>query len=57
MSGRVLRKIDDEDEQNYMLSEKLSDESYEDEEGRREYYIKDGDVTDRHYLKKKKKTM
>ena len=57
MSGRELRKIDDEDEQNYMLSEKLSDESYEDEDGRREYYIKDGDVTDRHYLKKKKKTM
>ena len=53
----MLRKIDDEEDQNYMISEKFSDESYMDDEGGREYYIKDGDITDRHYLKKKKKTM
>ena len=55
VTTRKLRKIDDEEEQNYMLSEKLSDEEYsEDGENRREYYIKDGDITDRHFSKKKK---
>jgi hypothetical protein len=49
VTARVLRKIDDEEEQNYMLSEKLSDESYGDDEEKREYYIKDGEFTNNHY--------
>ena len=49
VSAQVLRKIDDEEEANYMLSEQLSDESYGDDEDRREYYIKDGGMTNRHY--------
>jgi hypothetical protein len=49
VSAHVLRKIDDEEEANYMLSEQLSDESFREDEIRREYYIKDGDMTNRHY--------
>jgi hypothetical protein len=49
VTAKVLRKIDDEEEANYMLSEKLSEESYGDDEDRREYYIKDSDMTNRHY--------
>ncbi len=54
VTSRALRKIDDEIEQNYMLSEKLSDEQSNEEDDQRSYYIKDGEVTDRHFQSKKK---
>lgn len=51
VSARALRKIEDEEEPNYMLSEKFSGEESGGES--RSYYIKDGEVTERHYSSKK----